>query len=552
MRKLLWAGGVLIAFILVLLLGLSLFVKSYLKSEKLKALIIPRAEEFTGRKVNIDEIRVSLFKGIVVKGIALKERNGETDFITAKEFILDYRLMPLLRKQLVIKRIELDSPSLSVKKEKGGKYNFSDIIERSEEKKGPPEPEKKETEFPLSLVTDRISIRDAKVAFTDDTKELPDVTAKADVDIAVSGGKSLKEITATGDLNLKELHAVLNGVSSTTSGKVAVKQEEIGINLSTRIGNDTITLSGKVRDYLKSPDAAIDVSAKEVDLERLMALSGGKKAAKAPVQKKGPSSAKGVQGKGGETKMTASGTVTVDTARYQGYIVKGFSLKYRYRNDVMTMEPIQMQFSGGDKAKLAGVFKGDMQFRYPSEGADTVAAIKKTVTGKGTLDMTQCEVKQSKITDGIALITGLSELRALRFDSGQFRFTMRDEKVFLQGNMKSSHVVLNPEGTVGFDEQMNILTDLKLSPSLASKLPTAQFTGYMKDENGWSVVPLKITGTTEKPSVTLNTAALQKQVGKGIQKEIERQLLGEPPQKSGEQQQKGKSPQDMFKGIFGK
>jgi hypothetical protein len=54
---------------------------------------------------------------------------------------------------------------------------------------------------------------------------------------------------------------------------------------------------------------------------------------------------------------------------------------------------------------------------------------------------------------------------------------------------------------------------------------------YAKDEKGWTVIPLRIRGTTDKPSVGLNKAKMIKGVEKGIKQEI----------------QKG-----LFKGLFGK
>jgi len=99
----------------------------------LKSLIIPRVEEATGRKLGINEIRVSLFRESC-QGIILKEHDGSKDFIKADEFVLDYQLWPLLRKQLVINRVELVSPTILVRREKDGTYNFSDLTEKTSER----------------------------------------------------------------------------------------------------------------------------------------------------------------------------------------------------------------------------------------------------------------------------------------------------------------------------------------------------------------------------------------------------------------------------------
>ncbi len=143
MKKLLKVAGIVVGVLILLIIGLSIFVKSYLSSDRLKPIILPKAEALTGRKVLLDDISVSLFKGIVAKGLSVKEKDGQRDFVKVGRFVLSYRLLPLLKKQLVISKIEIVSPSISIKKERGGRYNFSDITEnRSKEPKEPQEPKK--------------------------------------------------------------------------------------------------------------------------------------------------------------------------------------------------------------------------------------------------------------------------------------------------------------------------------------------------------------------------------------------------------------------------
>ena len=130
MKKAVKVALIVLAVFVLFFIGLSIFIKSFLSSDRLKGMILPQAEAVTGRKVNLDEIHVSLFKGIVAKGLSVKERDGQKDFIKVGEFILSYKLLPLLKKQVVLSKIEVASPSISIKKDKGGRYNFSDIIEK--------------------------------------------------------------------------------------------------------------------------------------------------------------------------------------------------------------------------------------------------------------------------------------------------------------------------------------------------------------------------------------------------------------------------------------
>ncbi|MDP2969203.1 MAG: hypothetical protein Q8P64_08375, partial [Deltaproteobacteria bacterium] len=91
MKKWIKIGIIVLGIFLLLFIGLNIFIKSYLSGERLKAMILPRAEALTGRKVSLEDIRVSLFKGVVAKGLSVKEMDGQKDFFKMKEFVLSYR-----------------------------------------------------------------------------------------------------------------------------------------------------------------------------------------------------------------------------------------------------------------------------------------------------------------------------------------------------------------------------------------------------------------------------------------------------------------------------
>ena len=47
----------------------------------------------------------------------------------------------------------------------------------------------------------------------------------------------------------------------------------------------------------------------------------------------------------------------------------------------------------------------------------------------------------------------------------------------------------------------------------------------MTDDKGWTILPLNIKGTTEKPSVTIDTEGMVKRAVPGLTKEIEKRLF---------------------------
>ncbi|MEW5747035.1 MAG: AsmA family protein [Nitrospirota bacterium] len=589
MRKLLWAGGIILGVFLVAVLVLTVVVRSYLQSDRLKALIIPRIEALTGRQVTIDDIDVSLFKGIVIKGFHLKQADGAGDFLRTDEFILDYSLPPLLNRQLVITRVEIAGPYILVRRERDGRYNFSDMIERTKRGEAEkPAAGEEPHELPLSITTDRISLSNARLEFVDALNKLPRVDALiSDGRLMASVGRSLAAMDITGYLTLESMKAVMDGIGTNTSGRIDIRSTSIDLSLATMIGKDTVRTTGTITGTPSAPVVRLDLSSKELDLERLLALSSGRKSGHGRAGAGGASKQdggdrgvsmersgfagqeappivlvadkRGAAASGGAPLVTASGTVTIGTAHYKEYVIRDFSLGYRYERGVVRLEPIAMRLSGGAQVAVEGTAAAEMLFRL-AEG-DAAAAVKRTLSGKGTARFSPIAIQQSPITDAVAVLTGIEALRSPRFDSSRFTFTIGNQRVLLEGTMDSPQIKVVPSGTVGFDKRLDMVADLRLSPELTASLSRAgRITGFLKDASGWSTVPLRITGTTEKPSVGLNTAAVQRQIQKGIQSELQRRLMeklaprdkGQAPQDKEQVPQKGPRPEDLLRDLFGK
>ena len=352
-KKLLVIAGVVIGLIAVVIIGLTLYVKSYLQSDKLKALIIPKVEQATGRKVNIDAINVSIFSGISVLGIHLKETDGAKDFVAAREFVLKYDLMPLLSKKLVINSVQLVDPSLYVMRDENGRFNFDDIIELMKTgKKSEAQKPESSGGIPLSIIADKIGVTNAKVEFVDAKKELPNVSAISDAELKVSAGTEPGALKFSGKANIKSLDVVMGKIATRTSGTIEVDPETINYALNTTIGADSIESKGSVKNYLKAPDVRLDLYSKQLDLAKLMAMSGGAKHEEKQAPKAGHGKVTAGTKAESEKKMDikAAGDIKVDTALYEGNTVKNFIMKYRYNDGVMTIDPLSLNFASGERS----------------------------------------------------------------------------------------------------------------------------------------------------------------------------------------------------------
>jgi len=545
MKKLLKVAGIVVGILILLIIGLSIFVKSYLSSDRLKPIILPKAEAMTGRKVLLDDISVSLFKGIVAKGLSVKERDGQRDFVKVGRFVLSYRLLPLLKKQLVISKIEIGSPSISIKKERGGRYNFSDITENRA--KGPQEPKKPsgpvQQALPVSIVADRFYIRNASLTFVDEEKELPDISVALDAEFRGALEKDGTPRMDFGLVSFKEIKAKLKDMEVKVSGKIEMDAKTVRANLQTMIGKDTIELSATAKDYRSAPDIVANLHAKTLDLQHLMGLSGEKKVQEDRPQPKGK---KAEPSEGGVAqKLKASGQITVDKATYQDYTVKGLRMQYKYAKGEMRIDPLGLQFSGEGSFTAEGSLNGNLQC-----ATEDASRIQKTLRGTAAAKLGKGAIKQSQIFDAIAFLTGIPSLKNPGFDEGLFDFDVKDGRVFLNGWIRSSLFKVSPKGVVDFEKRLDIPTELKLAPSLTGSLKgRLAALKLLEDEQGWKVIPLKIKGTTEKPSVNLDEEALGKQLGRGLTKEIERRLF-EPKQKESDKPSKKKKSKDILKELL--
>jgi AsmA protein len=548
MKKLLKVTAIVVGILVLLVIVLSIVVKSYLSSDRLKPIILPKAEAMTGRKVQLDEINVSLFTGIIAKGLSVKERDGQKDFLKIGRFVLSYRLLPLLKKQLVISKIEIVSPSVSIRKERGGKYNFSDIMEKSsQEPKKPSGPEPKS--LPVSVIADRLLIRNASLAFVDEEKGLPDISIALDAEFKGGLEKDGSPRMDFGLVSFKEIKAILKDREVRVSGKIDMDAKTIRANLQTVIGKDNIQLSATAKDYRSAPDIVANIHAKTLDLQQLMGLSSEKKGKgeEGGFQKSQKKETKAGPSGGGMTeKLKASGQITVDKATYQDYTLKELRIPYQYAKGILKVDPLGLQFSGEGSFTAEGSFDGKLQC-----AAEDASSIQKTLKGTAIAKLGKGAIKQSQIFDAIASLTGISSLKDPGFDQGLFNFDAKDERIYLDGWISSSLFKISPRGVVDFEKRLDIPTELKLSPSLTGNLKgKLAAVKFFDDEKGWKVIPLRIKGTTDKPSVTLDEEGLSKQLRSGLKREIERRFLEPKSEKSGKPSEKKKA-KDVLKDLLG-
>lgn len=123
---------VIIALMATLLVcgALLILSPSLTGGEYLKDFFLQQLEQSIGRKIDVHRAKLVLFPRLRLEltEVAIHDRNSEEIFLSAKRLDLVLRLLPLLRKQVVGKRLLIEEPTLTLRRDRSGHWNFLDEV----------------------------------------------------------------------------------------------------------------------------------------------------------------------------------------------------------------------------------------------------------------------------------------------------------------------------------------------------------------------------------------------------------------------------------------
>ncbi len=119
---------VLIALVVVGGIAFLLFSPYLTGEDYLKDFFLQQLEQSLGRKIDVHRIKLVLFPKIRLElsQVVIHERNSDQVFLSARKLDLVLRLLPLLRKQLVGKRLTVEEPVLALRRDRTGHWNVLD------------------------------------------------------------------------------------------------------------------------------------------------------------------------------------------------------------------------------------------------------------------------------------------------------------------------------------------------------------------------------------------------------------------------------------------
>ncbi len=254
--------------------------------------------------------------------------------------------------------------------------------------------------------------------------------------------------------------------------------------------------------------------------------------------------------------VDGSGSVKIGRLKYKEYVIDDYLLKWRLRNNKLTFDQ-NLIFAGGKIQKkgdvdlavkglsyrsdlriqgvkveeflsylspsLRGLLAGELNLdgTFSGKGLSSYA-IRRNLNAEGLWNMAKGVLRATGLMKGIASVLGLKDLDEFQFDTARGNFRVKNGAVLFRGAFSSKDLVLNPVGRIDLTGPISMDLNLKLSPQMTAKLNSTAKRLVVRSEDGWSQVPLKVSGTLSSPRVSLSSRFIKKRIGQ----EADRLLRG--------------------------
>lgn len=116
---------VVLLAVVVLTVTFLFFSGALTGEDYLKDFVLQQLEQSLGRKIDVHRVKIVLFPRVRVElsEVVIHDRDSEQALLSAKRVDLVLRLIPLLKKQVVGKRLVIEQPTLTLRRNQSGQWN---------------------------------------------------------------------------------------------------------------------------------------------------------------------------------------------------------------------------------------------------------------------------------------------------------------------------------------------------------------------------------------------------------------------------------------------
>jgi uncharacterized protein involved in outer membrane biogenesis len=366
--------------------------------------------------------------------------------------------------------------------------------------------------------------------------------------------KKPESMTAKGNITLYKLGIAFNEVKGLLDGKIKLDNKTMNVDLRGSSGKNNARLRGSIGSLFKNQNIRLNVYSKKLfidELEPVIKIGGKPSAAKSSTTAK--STVK--EPEPINLNFSAGGEIKVDKAYYKGMVLDNFKMKYNFKNNKVNLTETGNAGKGrfsiktlldlskpGYRYSMSGnvdsfhieefinaffpkakdTVYGLLTSKFKLNGSGTLPEnMKKNLVADGDFKIIDGKISNSKIARELSLFVNISELETIEFNKAEGTVTVRKGIAKLNSIFTSDKIKMDPKGKIGLDETLDLAFDLKLSPRLTDKAVTSKIGKYLKDEGGWSSLPVLVTGTFSDPKYGPDIAKVGQKV---IEKEVNKLL----------------------------
>ena len=274
-------GAIVVGCLVVVIIAALVLIPMFVDVAKYKPILESKVTAATGRPFSVgDDLSLSLFPwaGVSFSDLRLGNTAGftEKDFVTVKSFEVRVKLLPLLSKDVQIKRFVLNEPQIVLVKNKKGLGNWTQPKpagkDAAEEKAPSTESVPGGLGIPISALTaENIAINNGSALWIDHTTD----TRKEITDI----GLILKDVSLNRPVKLT-FSAQLDQKPLSLEGTVGpvgtgLKEGKIALDLSIKaLKQLVLRLKGNLENLITNPGVDMDIEVAEFSPRMLMSELG--------------------------------------------------------------------------------------------------------------------------------------------------------------------------------------------------------------------------------------------------------------------------------------
>ena len=274
-------GAIIVGCFVVVIIAALVLIPMFVDVAKYKPVLESKVTEATGRPFSVgDDLSLSLFPwaGVSFSDLRLGNPAGftEKDFVKVKSFEVRVKLLPLLSKDIQIKRFVLNEPQIVLVKNKKGLENWAQpkpaAKDAPAEKAPPTESDPGGLGIPIAALTaENIAINNGSAQWIDHTtgtkKEITDISLILN-DVSLN-----RPVTLTFSAQLDKKPLSLEGtVGPVESG---LKEGKIALDLSLKaLKQLAVRLKGNLENPVISPGVDLDIELAEFSPRKLMSELG--------------------------------------------------------------------------------------------------------------------------------------------------------------------------------------------------------------------------------------------------------------------------------------